>query len=718
MLLSQTLKCSLLGWGFFVATMVFSVGKIPIVQAKELNWKPVNSETNSLPSEWQKTSQDSSSSSPKKSFSRKELEQTIQALELIKNISPSSLNINQIESVQNQLQELLKERSQSYQISADKIQELRKVFLKLKENQLTAVNTILLLKSTTNKTLSLEQKQIVSLRQFIQDIPSNNLSNLKQKQLIVVQDFLSKIPNQDSVKLSDKQIKSLGKAIDFVFFAPATQTAQTAQIPEITNNKQVSLNQEELTQVINALQAIQKLQLRPDQGQEIAVLLNELEKLQQTTTNIVSLSPETTQKLRTLIGSLSPDKTAAVEFVLLSDNRVAKNLTLKQQEVDELINLFQQIPEQELNNTQIQQRQELIKFLRELQAQEKTEFQLSSTQTQTFLQGIQGFLFGQGETTVSSKRFQEIVTFLETAQKELSLSSSQTETLSRLLRKLDNQQFVISPEQNQQLNNFIDSLNRRQRDKIQRELIVEAGGSVANPAISILNPIGYGNSWGNVGVGASFQERTRFGEKEDGSLSFSMGFGDPEESVGFDATVTVLSVTDENQSAAFSTGSMSFELSRNLPGNSAVSVGVENLIRWPEGSGDTATSTYLVGSSLFQLREDPLSPFGVAYLSVGLGNGRFRSPEAFEANAGNKGFEGFFQVNPFASAAIQVLPRVNAITEWTGQDISIGLSMVPFRESPLVITVAAIDLTGNVEETFGAEGEPRFTAAASYQFFF
>jgi len=168
--------------------------------------------------------------------------------------SPSPLSINQIESVQNQLQELLKEQSPSYQISADKIQELRKVFSELKENQLTAVNTILLLKSTTNKTLSLEQKQIVSLRQFIQDIPSNNLSNLKQKQLTVVQDFLSKIPNQDSVKLSDKQIKSLGKAINFVFFAPATQTAQKGQIPEITNKKQVSLNQEELTQVINALQ--------------------------------------------------------------------------------------------------------------------------------------------------------------------------------------------------------------------------------------------------------------------------------------------------------------------------------------------------------------------------------------------------------------------------------------------------------------------------------
>ncbi|PSO49138.1 MAG: hypothetical protein BRC33_08005 [Cyanobacteria bacterium SW_9_44_58] len=202
-------------------------------------------------------------------------------------------------------------------------------------------------------------------------------------------------------------------------------------------------------------------------------------------------------------------------------------------------------------------------------------------------------------------------------------------------------------------------------------------------------------------------------------MSFSIGIGDPEESVGVDTTLNILSLTggeDNGASDAFSTGSISLEISRNLPGNSGVSFGVENLIRFSFSEagrrGETPTSTYLVGSKRFQLREDPISPFGIAYVTIGLGNGKFRPAEDFEFD--NDGS----QFNLFSSLAIQILPRVNGIAEWTGQDMTLGLSVVPFRNLPLVITVVGIDLNGNLEEAFGQEGEARFTGSVNYGFFF
>ena len=699
---------------FILTTIAFFLSeKVSIAQAPV--WQP--DYTQSSPPEFQ-PQQTENDPELERSLTAEELEQTIRALGLIEILGVSSLNLNEVTSIRQELKQLSVEQSSPYVLSSQQNQQLIDIFASLQDSETTAINQILVLQKSPNP-VTFTPEEVKSLREVLFNIPAQNLSNLQQEQLAVIQDFFSRIPQKETVSLSQEQVEGLGSAIEFVFFTPEAQATATAELPEFNGSERVTLNPLELEQTIRGLQAIQQGNLRPNQEEEIAQLLEQLQSQQNTQQN-VTLSAQQTQQLRKLIGSLTPNETAAIEILLLSD-RAPETLNLTQQEIDDLLTFFQELPTENFTATQQQQRTELINFLSQLREQEETEIRLSSAQTQAFLQGIQILLFDQSaiaSATVPLEQLQDIITYLETVQQEISLSSSQEQNLNELTQNLANlepnadNQFVISPEQNQQLRTFINSLNRRQRQDIQRELIVQAGGSVSSPAISVLNPIGYGNSWGNIGVGLSYQQRTRFGNSEDGSLSFSMGFGDPERSVGFDTTVTILSLTNENQSAAFSTGSMSFKLSRNLPGNSAVSLGVENLIRWPEGSGDSGTSTYLVGSKLFQLRDEPFSPFGIAYLTAGVGNGRFRPPEDFDFK------DDGFQFNPFASLAVQVLPRVNAITEWTGQDISVGLSIVPFRELPLVITLAGIDLQGNAEEAFGEEGKARFTGAVSYGFFF
>lgn len=714
MVLKQTVPGQL-RWYFIISIIAYFFSyKMPMVQAQEPLWQPESELYQTNPPQFQLEE-----SYQGERLTADELEQTLRALNLIELLGLPNVNLAQVTAIREQLQRIAREQAPPYELSAEQTQQLRTFFASLEERDLTAINQILLTQNI-DTSLRFTPKQTASLRRVFATIPPENLSELQQEQLTVVRDFLRQIPQDETVSLSFAQTEALQSAIAFVFFNPQAQAGQTAQLPEFEASTQVTLTQTELEQTIRGLQAIQQGELRPNQDEEITRLLNQLQEQQEASSGEVILSVEQTQGLRNLIGSLTPNEVAAIEILLLSD-RAPENLNLTQQEIEELISFFQGLPTEPFSPAQRQQQQELIQFLSQLQAEEKTEIQLSSAQTRAFLQGIQLLLFDESAiagATVSLEQLQDIITYLEAAEEEVSLSPSEAQNLGRLTRKLanlqpsQNNQFVIPPEDNQQLRTFINSLNRREREEIQEELILEAGGSVSSPAISVLNPIGYGNAWGNIGVGLSYQERTRFGNSEDGTLSFSMGFGDPQESIGIDAILTILSLTDDNQSAAFSTGSMSFKISRNLPGNSAVSLGVENLIRWPEGSGDSGTSTYLVGSKLFQLREDPFSSFGLAYVTVGVGNGRFRPPEDFDF------VDDGLQFNPFASAAVQVFPQVNAITEWTGQDISLGLSFVPFRDLPLVVTIAAIDLTGNAEEAFGRDGEARFTGAVSYGFSF
>ncbi|MEM9093021.1 MAG: S-layer homology domain-containing protein, partial [Cyanobacteria bacterium P01_F01_bin.53] len=63
---------------------------------------------------------------------------------------------------------------------------------------------------------------------------------------------------------------------------------------------------------------------------------------------------------------------------------------------------------------------------------------------------------------------------------------------------------------------------------------------------------------------------------------------------------------------------------------------------------------------------------------------------------------GEFGVGAFGSAALQVHPSTNLITEWTGQDLAVGVSVAPFPNFPLVFTPAIRDILGE------GDGDPRF----------
>lgn len=234
---------------------------------------------------------------------------------------------------------------------------------------------------------------------------------------------------------------------------------------------------------------------------------------------------------------------------------------------------------------------------------------------------------------------------------------------------------------------------------------IRRGGTTrVAPGSSSISPTAFGPGFGQFFWGAGFQHRTRFTDSADGTISTGFGLGNPRRNVGLQTTVTVLDLV-ENRSyddGFMKRGSISFKLHRLLPNDFAVAVGVENAIVW--GFTDAGTSTYGVVTKRFQLRESTEEPFSRVTVSLGLGNGRFRFEDDFNNDVDT--------VNVFGSVGVRVHPQVSAIADWSGQDLTLAASIVPFRNIPLVLTPAIADITGSAGD--GA----RFRLGVGYSHFF
>jgi hypothetical protein len=200
------------------------------------------------------------------------------------------------------------------------------------------------------------------------------------------------------------------------------------------------------------------------------------------------------------------------------------------------------------------------------------------------------------------------------------------------------------------------------------------------PGSTVGSPSAFGADWGDVFAGASFQERTRFTDKSDGAVVAGFGLGDARRAVGLEVAVTVFDLFDDT----FGRGGISFKAHRLLGEGFAIAAGVENAIIW--GESDTDSSGYGVVSKVFRFR-DAAEPFSTLIVNLGLGGGRFRSEDDV--------IDGNGTINVFGSVGLHVVEPLSVIADWTGQDLNLGVSVVPFRNIPLTITPAVADVTNN-----------------------
>ena len=225
-------------------------------------------------------------------------------------------------------------------------------------------------------------------------------------------------------------------------------------------------------------------------------------------------------------------------------------------------------------------------------------------------------------------------------------------------------------------------------------LLKEEGLAAQVANVTIDNPAPHGGRWGTLGGGFAFQSRTRnntSGFIPDANVGASLGMGDPRRVFGATFNFNIYGLSNEvGEDGNFGAGSMDVQVNRTINDYIHVGAGVRNLFQWknPPFVPRANRSYYFTTNFIIPFSRNYYKPFSLFFLTVGAGNGVFRTTADFDPrNSGNFNF--------FGSAAIQIFRGGNIIAEWNGYAMNAGFSIYPFRKIPaLGATFAFADWTG------------------------
>ena len=234
-----------------------------------------------------------------------------------------------------------------------------------------------------------------------------------------------------------------------------------------------------------------------------------------------------------------------------------------------------------------------------------------------------------------------------------------------------------------------------------------------NPGLSFGIPSAMGSSWKDVFVSVAytadydeglFTWHTKDNKKvADGSMNFGFGFGDPNESIGGEVSVGIISLFSQKGGSGFGAdGTAGIKLHKAMPSffNTHLAISWTNPVKWGEA---TKTDTfYGVISREFELRPDTNNKFS-SLLTLGVGTGSHRSNRTIDDNRNDP--------NLFGGYGVQILPRVSIASSWNGNALNAGFGLSPF-DFPLNFSIGISDITNN--STNGAQ----FNINTGYSFRF
>ena len=201
----------------------------------------------------------------------------------------------------------------------------------------------------------------------------------------------------------------------------------------------------------------------------------------------------------------------------------------------------------------------------------------------------------------------------------------------------------------------------------------------ASPALSIYIPVGFGADNNTVFLTGSYQASVREDDGSVGAGGIGIGLGDAKDGVGFELSYALETTDDE-----FGEGGFNAKLHRRFSDDFAGALGWNGFVNI--GRNDFEQSKYGVLTKIFRTQDSINDAFSRVAVTVGVGDGQFRSNGAVDAGDNN--------INVFGNVAVRIARPVSFIAEWTGQDLGLGLSIAPFRSFPLVITPAVRDVAG------------------------
>ena len=560
------------------------------------------------------------------------------------------------------------------------------------------------------------QEELQLLLSVIEQIQQLRLRPQQSREISRLIRELEQLQSQGSarVELSAQQVEQVQVLLE------SLTEAEIDRIDAALGNQSVEvavLTQAKLEKTLLTLQGIQELRLRPQQSQIIQSLILELEELAATGEPEVLLAADRFEEIETIIDSLTPEEKERLgEVVDLPESEYA----LTAAELAELISILQEVEKLDLTSDRRRQVESLITEFLEIQGE--GDIALSEVQVErvnSLFNSLTPEQIAELEEArpdlppgriLTMEELEEIIGFLQAAKNQ-QISPAQVAEINKWLPVLEDLQaqgrseILLTSLQVFGLVELLDSFTQAQLRKITREV----GGAGVGASASIQTPIGFGGYWRTASAGIVFVHRTRFTRSADASFASTIGFGDPETALGLDASIAITGFSNDlGEQDNAGGGSLSFQVSRNLPENFGIAIGAQNIVTWRSGASDNGESVYFVASKLLPLKPNLTEPFSLAYLSLGVGNGIYRPEEDFNPNDDWGGTP----FNVFGSAAINLSENVNGIVEWTGQDLSFGMSIAPFKKIPLVFTPSFIDVTGSAGDGM------RFNASLVYSIAF
>ncbi|WP_414527887.1 hypothetical protein [Nodularia chucula] len=268
-----------------------------------------------------------------------------------------------------------------------------------------------------------------------------------------------------------------------------------------------------------------------------------------------------------------------------------------------------------------------------------------------------------------------------------------------LKNKLQNQDNLLSPDKPSQIISQTDSSSSEDEiEELRRQFLIEPiltrGVPLkSSPGSSAGSPSAYGASAGQAYIGGGlYFPFDKSKDRNDGSMSVGFGLGNPFDSVGMEVNIDITSVGGGPGFDFGDSGAVGFKLHRYLGGATIAAIGWSNPIKW--GDVNLAENTmYGVITRVFFLQPDNPDNSLPLTVSVGLGNGDFRSKGAIVANEN--------PLNLFASLGWTILPQFSLISSWTGNTFNVGGSFIPFRSQPLIFNVVIADITENLDTGSG-----------------
>jgi hypothetical protein len=167
--------------------------------------------------------------------------------------------------------------------------------------------------------------------------------------------------------------------------------------------------------------------------------------------------------------------------------------------------------------------------------------------------------------------------------------------------------------------------------------------------------------------------------RTDGSLELGLGLGNAETGVGVQGKVVVTSLTDDFGDSGY----VGFKLSRRIAAGQVpfyAGVEVDNLAAWGEsGDNDPSVSAMLTG-----------------FAAVPMGDGQM--PVMFTLGAGSHLRDNGTEPGVFAGVGAGFTRYVGGSVAWSGEALSLGISLRPPGDAPVVMNLTLDDATDRLDE--------------------